>query len=97
MEDGSNLKRPRGRPKKVEPVDKMDFLTIPQVIQYLREKGRPVSRQKLRDQIVIGRLKAYIDELTHDNQGHPILRIKRSDLDTWLISTLKLIIPKPLP
>ena len=81
--------RRRGRPRNTVPVEELDLLTIPQVLAYLRAKGRPMSRTRIREQIVIGALPAYLDHFHHDHFGQPIYRVERAALDRWLRASLQ--------
>ena len=76
------------RPRNTIPLEQREYLTIPDALMLLRQKGRPVSRLKLRRAIGIGHLRALVDQLCHDRLGQPILRIRRKDLDAWLSASL---------
>lgn len=78
-----------GRPRRVVPVTELDLLTIPQAVLFLQLKGRPISRARLRKQIVVGALPAYVDWLHLDNQGRPTYRIDSVDLERWITSSLQ--------
>lgn len=84
----------RGRPRRVVPVTELDLLTIPQTVLYLRIKGRPISRAKLRQQIVLGAFtEVYLDELHLDSQGRPTYKIPRKAVDLWILASLRRITP----
>ncbi len=84
----SDAKR-RGRPRNTVPVEDLELLTIPQARAYLRGKGRPMSRERLRGQIVTGALPAFLDTFHHDRFNQPIYRIERAALDRWLRASLQ--------
>lgn len=85
----SEPKRRRGRPRNTVPVEELDLLTIPQVMAYLRQKGRPMSRTRIRTQIVIGALPAYLDTFHHDRFGQPIYRVERAAVDRLIRAGLQ--------
>ena len=89
MSEPQEPKRLRGRPRCTVPVEELELLTIPQARAYLRLKGRPMSRTRLRQQIVTGALPAYLDHFHHDPSGQPIYRVERAALDRWLRASLQ--------
>lgn len=84
----------RGRPRNpsVDP-STLDLLTLPQVLAYLRAKGRPVSRAKLREQIVTGCLPALLDQLHRDRYQRPLYLFERAAVDRWVKASLKPLQP----
>ena len=88
-QDPQEPKRRRGRPRCIVPVEELDLLTIPQVLAYLRTKHRPLSRKRIREQIILGALPASLDLFHHDNQGQPIYRVKRADVDRMIRASLQ--------
>ena len=82
-------KRRRGRPRCTVPVEELDLLTIPQVMAYLRTKGRPMSRTRIRTQIAIGALPAFLDHFHHDRFGQPVYRVERAAVDRLLRAGLQ--------
>lgn len=62
---------------------------------YLRELGRGISRPKVMDAILGGRLPAQIDELRNDRFGHPLMLVLRVDLETWLAGTIRPLVIQP--
>lgn len=82
-------KRRRGRPRCAVPVEELDLLTVPQVLAYLRKKNRPMSRKRIKEQIVIGALPAYLDHFHHDRFGQPIYRVERAAVDRFLRAGLQ--------
>lgn len=89
MSQPQEPKRRRGRPRNTVPVEELELLTIPQVLAYLRAKGRPMSRARIRTQIVIGALPAYLDTFHHDRFGQPIYRVERTAVDRFLRASLQ--------
>jgi hypothetical protein len=76
------------RPRNTVPLEQRDYLTVPDAMKLLRQKGRPLSRLTITRAIGKGRLHAHVDDLCHDRYGQPLLRIRRKDLDAWLSATL---------
>ena len=77
-----------GRPRNLVPLEQREWLTVPDAMKLLRQKGRSLSRQKITRAIGLGRLRAHVDDLCHDRYGQPLLRIRRKDLDAWLSASL---------
>lgn len=83
-----------GRPRNpvVDPAT-LDLLTLPQVLAYLRAKGRPISRAKLREQIVTGCLPALLDTLHLDRLRQPLFLFERAAVDRWVKASLQPLKP----
>lgn len=84
----------RGRPRKpaADPAT-LEILSIPQVLDYLRSKGRPLSRAKLRQQIVTGALPALVDALHLDRFRRPLYLLERAAVDRWVRASLSPLTP----
>ena len=76
------------RPVPKVDVNTLEELSIAQALVLLRLKGRQKSRKKLKAEITVGRLKAYLNWGRLSNQGDPTYVIKRPDLDRWIQASL---------
>jgi len=83
------------RPSPPVDLDKLEELSVAQVIQLLRLKGRRMSRQKLKAEITTGRLTAYLNWNRRSNtknpvtgEANPTYTIFRTDLDRWRKASL---------
>jgi hypothetical protein len=72
------------------PVDvtTLDLLTLPQVLVYLHQMGRPMGRGKLGQEIASGRLPVLVDHLHLDRLRNPRYLIERAAVDRWLRASL---------
>jgi len=87
----------RGRPRKplADPAT-LDLLTVQQVLDYLRAKGRPMGRAKLRGEIAAGRLPVLLDHLHLDRLRQPLYLLERTAVDRWLRASLRPLTPAAL-
>ncbi len=92
------LRRRRGRPRlPVVDLDVVQELSLPQVLAYARAKGRPMGRHRLMTAILTRQLPAFEDLARKDRHGNYLFRVRKTDLDAWLDSTLRPFHPAPMP
>lgn len=78
------------RPAPPVDLERLQELSLAQVRRLLRLQGRRgVSHRKLKAEIAVGRLKAYLDTQRLSCRREPSYVIKRADYDRWVDSRLR--------